>query len=108
MLSGWPARTDASACFTSVRLYGDAEPVADADDLVEDRRRNGERLGRRHVVEMRGDVVGGRVATGLRQPTLAESDEDPREAPRTRRVVVMGELAGPAGEKDDDRHNQLW
>src|SRR4030095_3680660 len=106
MLSGWPARADASACSTSVQLCGDAEPVADAEDFVEDRHRNGERLCRRDLVEMSGDVVGGRVAAGLRQPTLAEPDEDPREAPGACRVVVMGDLRGPAGEGGANRDNQ--
>src|SRR4029453_5109206 len=107
MLSGWPARADASACSTSVQLCGDAEPVADAEDFVEDRHRNGERLFRRGLVEVGGGVVGGRVAAGLRQPTLAEPDEDPREAPGACRVVVMAELAGPAVEEGDNRHNKL-
>src|SRR5262245_15080684 len=91
-----------------LRLCGDAEPVADADDFVEDRHRNGEWLCRRHVGDMSGDVVGGRVAAGLCEPTLADADEDPREAPGTGRVVVMAELAGPTGKEDDDRHNQVW
>src|SRR5262245_21901008 len=106
MLSGWPARADASV-FSRVRLCGDAEPVTEAEHLVEDRHWNGERLGRRYVVEMRGDVVGGRVAARLRKPTRGESDEDPREAPGACRVVVMGQLTGPTGEENHDRHDQL-
>src|SRR4029077_13950801 len=90
------------------RLCGDAEPIADAEDFVQDRHGNGEWLYRRHLGEMSGDVVGSRVAVGLRKPTLAEADEDPREAPGTGRVVVMAELAGPTGKEDDDRHNQVW
>src|SRR5262249_52485832 len=89
------------------RLCGDAETVADAEDFVEDRHRNGERLRRRHRGEMSRDVVGGRVAAGLGEPTLAEADEDPREAPGTGRVAVVAELAGPTGEEDDDRDDQL-
>ena len=58
-------------------------------------------------VEVGGDVVGGRLAAGLGEPTLAEADEDPRKAAGTGRVVVMAELAGPTGEEDDDRHDQL-
>src|SRR5262245_66421918 len=108
MPSGWPACADATARFTSVRLCGDAEPLTDAEDFVEDRHRNGERIRRGHVGEMGRDILGGRAAAGFRKPTLAQSDEDPREAPGTGRVVVMAELAGPTGEEDDDRHNELW
>ena len=63
---------------------------------------------RRHVGEMSGDVVGGRVAAGLREPTLAEADEDPREATRAGRVVVMGELAGRLARKTTIGTTKLW
>ena len=57
--------------------------------LVEDRRRDAEGLRRRHLGEMGRDVVGGRLAAGLGEPSLAESDEDARVATRARRVVAM-------------------
>jgi hypothetical protein len=38
---------------------------------------------------MSGDVLGGRVAARVCEPALAETDEDPREAPGAGRVVVV-------------------
>jgi len=69
------------------RLRLDPEPFADAEDFVDDRHRDGERLRGRHFLEVSGDVFGGRLAAGLREPALAEADEDPREAAGAGRVV---------------------
>src|SRR5215469_5498309 len=91
-----------------LRLYGDAEAFADAEDFVEDRHRNAERLCRRYLGEMSRDVIRGRLALWLRKPTLGETDEDTREAPGPGRVVAMAEVTGTTGEEDDDRHHQFW
>ena len=48
----------------------DPQPRADSRHLVEDRRRDAEGLGRRHLGEMGGDVIGRRLAAGLGEPTL--------------------------------------
>ena len=56
---------------------------------------------------MRRDVVGRRVGARLGQPTLAETHEDPRKSPCASRIVLMSELAGPAGQEHDDGHDQL-
>ena len=53
------------------------------------------------------DVVGGRVAARLCQPSFAKADEHPGEATTEGRVVAVAELAGPAGQIHDDRRDEL-
>src|SRR5216117_3326622 len=89
-------------------LGGDTKAIADGGDLVEDRGRHDERVGRRYLVEVVGDVVRRRWAAGIRQPALGQPDEDASEAAGVGRVVLMGEVAGATGEEHDDRHHELW
>src|SRR5438445_8368950 len=69
----------------------DADPVAvaDAGDLVEDRRGDGERLGGRYLCEVGGDVVGRRRGAELCCPSIGEAHEHSSEATGARRVVVV-------------------
>ena len=57
----------------------DAETRADLDDLVDDRHRHRERLRRGDLVEVRLNVVRGRLRAARRQPAGAQSGEDPSE-----------------------------
>ena len=77
------------------------------NDLVEDRGGDGERLGRGHLGEVGRDVVRSRVAPALGEPALGEADEDARVSTGARRVVLMREVAGAAGEEHDDGDDEL-
>src|SRR5215212_5509387 len=56
---------------------------------------------------MCGDGVSSWDAGRLGHPSLAEADEDPREAAAARRVILMAGLAGSAGEVHHDRNDEF-
>ncbi len=56
---------------------------------------------------MLGDVSAVGCVPGLGDPAVAEADEHAGEASRARREVVVGELAGAAGEVHDDRDDEF-
>src|SRR5205085_6853006 len=99
-----PTRWRETPCYAAPRLAPDgielrADPqaVADGGDLVEDRGRDREGLGGRHLGEVGGDVVGRQRAARFRQPAFGQAHEHAGEAAGARRVVVVGEGARTTG-----------
>lgn len=88
-------------------LGGDAEPVADGEDLLEDRARDRERLRGRHFAQVFRNVIGGRFAVRLGEPALTEADKHPGKTACAGRVVLMAELTSPTCQENDDRYHQL-
>src|SRR3954469_20737514 len=85
----------------------DTAAIAHIQDFIDDGLGHDELLRGRYLVEVRMDVLSGWFALTVRQPTLTEPDENPREATRACRVVAMREVARPAREKHDEWHHQL-
>src|SRR6185437_15879312 len=90
-----------------VRHGADTKALADFKDLVDDRVGDEVWIGRRHFLEVRGDVVGGGRAVAVDQPPPTQTDEYPGVTPRGGRVIPVSEFAGSACQKHDQWHNEF-
>jgi hypothetical protein len=52
-------------------------------------------------------VISSKIESGTMNGDVAETDENAGEPTGKRRVDVMGELAGPACQEHDERHDQF-
>ena len=95
-------------CYLSIVGHrADAASLTHFQHLVDDRRGHQEVLRGGHLLEMRLDVFGCRLAFDVRQPAFAQADEHARIASGGGGIVPMGERAGAAREECHQRHDEF-